>query len=115
MTVNHINAGIIHTRARMAGLTIDGALELARHGSLDCDIHNEPHRPSVVRILRRMWARHDAEAARDREARERQAAIDAAVSAMFPEEWARVQAMTGKARREARRELRARWRAAETY
>jgi hypothetical protein len=113
-TINHINAGIIHTEARMSGLTMEQALAHARSARLHSDLNSTPHRQTVLRLLRTMWARHDAEASRAKEIREAQAAFDAKVAEAFPAEWARAEAKTGRKRREARRALRHRF-APERY
>ncbi len=113
--INYINAGILHTQARMAGLTLDQALELARTERLHADVNSQPHRATVARLLRTMWVRHDAQVARDKAARDAHEAFDAAVAAAYPEEWNLIHStLSGKRLREKRTALRKRF-APERY
>lgn len=107
--INAINAGIIHTQSRMAGFTVDQALETARTAPLHADLNATPHRATVVRLLKAMWARVDAETARFAAQRRAAEEFDAAVAEAFPEDWARACAKEGKKRREAKRALRKRY------
>jgi hypothetical protein len=112
MSINHVNAGIIHTQARLAGLDLDGALARARAGRLHGDLNATPHRPTVVRLLKALWEREAAEAARQAELARERTDRDAAVAAAFPAEWAAAAAQAGRTRRAAKRALRRRFDAA---
>lgn len=112
-TINQVNAGILHTQARMAGMSMDEALTAARVARLASDLDASPHRPTVLRLLRAMWLRHDAEAAANAAASARREDYDARVASAFPAEWAKAEAKTGRARRDSRRELRRRYDANE--
>ncbi len=114
MSINHTNAGILHTQFRMSGLGLNEALERARFAELQLDLRGRPlpHRPTVIRLLRATWLNADAESLHTQEQIREQTAFDAAVSAAYPAEWAAAMALSGRERREAKREVRRAYREA---
>jgi len=107
MTINHINAGIIHTQARMAGLDLSGAIDHARTVRLHSDVDAIPHRATVVRMLKNMWISTDMQTAIACEQSERLVARNAAAAAKFPDQWEKYLAMTnGRQRRDGLAKLR---------
>jgi hypothetical protein len=115
MSINHINAGILHTQFRMAGLNLDEALKRAREVELQHDLRGQPlpHRATIIRLLRAMWAKADADSARVKKQLEDMEAFDARVSTAYPAEWAAALSLSGRDRREAKREIRRLYRQAQ--
>lgn len=120
-TINHINAGIIITQARMAGLDLIGALTLAKLDRLHCDINSAPHRATVVRLVKIGWECMAAQSNNHADHNRLISELDTRAAKLFPAEWAAMDAMpngvgfkaSGKKRREIRSRLRAMARTAQ--
>jgi hypothetical protein len=107
MNINRLNAGIIHTQARMEGLSLEAAIAIVERGPLQTyHFLPSPHLPTIKRFLKAIWAEHEAEKERVRKQRDKQDLMDAAVAAAYPAEWANAAALTGRERRETKRLLR---------
>lgn len=114
-TINYINAGIIITQARMAGLDLIGTITLAKLGRLHCDINSAPHRATVVRLVKMGWGRMAAQSNNAADHNRLISELDTRAAKLFPAEWAAMDAMpngngfkdSGKKRRKIRAKLRA--------